>query len=166
MTVGETEIERRLEQFKSACRKADVKLTHQRIEIFREVAASLDHPGAETVFRGVQARMPTVSLDTVYRTLWLLNDLGLITTLGPRRASVRFDANLRNHHHYVCTDCGMARDFESEELAALRIPDAVREFGSVVMTHVEVRGRCAACAAKETESSPLEPQPDRAERKP
>jgi Fur family peroxide stress response transcriptional regulator len=159
------EIERRLAQFQSACRKAGVKLTHQRLEIFREVAGSVDHPDAETVFRGVQARMPTVSLDTVYRTLWLLNDLGLITTLGPRRESVRFDANLRQHHHYLCVGCGMARDFESEELNALRVPDAVKEFGSVVMTHVEIRGLCAACAAEKKEPSPLETQPDKAERR-
>ena len=71
--------------------------------------------------------MPTVSLDTVYRTLWMLNDLGLITTLGPRRGSVRFDANLGTHHHYVCVRCGLTRDFESAELDELRIPRAVKE---------------------------------------
>jgi Fur family peroxide stress response transcriptional regulator len=81
----------------------------------------------------------------------MLNDLGLITTLGPRRASVRFDANLEHHHHhYVCVRCGLARDFESAELNALRIPDAVKKFGSVVATHVEVRGMCDSCAKEET----------------
>jgi Fur family peroxide stress response transcriptional regulator len=164
--VDARELERRLERFKSACRKAGVKLTHQRLEIFREVAASADHPDAEAVFRGVQARMPTVSIDTVYRTLWLLNDLELITTLGPRRGSVRFDANLRTHHHYVCTGCGAARDFDSAELDVLPIPAAVREFGTVVVTHVEARGLCTACAAGRTDPSPLEPQPDRTERRP
>jgi Fur family peroxide stress response transcriptional regulator len=89
--------------------------------------------------------MPTVSLDTVYRTLWLLNDLGLITTLGPRRESVRFDANLRQHHHYVCVRCGLARDFDSAALNALHVPEAVKGFGSVVATHVEVRGICERC---------------------
>ena len=120
--IADSEIERRIERFKAAAREAGVKLTHQRLEIFREVASSLEHPDAETVFRCVQARMPTVSLDTVYRTLWMLNDLGLVTTLGPRRESVRFDANLEHHHHYVCVRCGLARDFESAELDALRVP--------------------------------------------
>jgi Fur family peroxide stress response transcriptional regulator len=97
--------------------------------------------------------MPTVSLDTVYRTLWMLNDLGLITTLGPRRESVRFDAKLEHHHHYVCVRCGLTRDFESAELNALRIPGAVKGFGSVVTTHVEVRGICDGCAKKEAEKT-------------
>ena len=154
MKTGGGEVGRRLDQFRAACRKAGVKLTHQRLEIFREVAASLEHPDAETVFRGVRARMPTVSLDTVYRTLWLLDDLGLITTLGPRRESVRFDANLEHHHHYVCVRCGLARDFESAELNALTIPASVKEFGSVVATHVEVRGVCAACAKETAPGSP------------
>ena len=151
MKTGGVEVGRRLEQFKAACKKAGVKLTHQRLEIFREIAASTEHPDAETVFRGVQARIPTVSLDTVYRTLWLLDGLGLITTLGPRRESVRFDPNLEHHHHYVCVQCGLARDFESADLNVLTIPAPVKKFGSVVATQVEVRGVCAGCA-KETAS--------------
>jgi Fur family peroxide stress response transcriptional regulator len=150
--VEDSRVERRLEQFKAAAREAGVKLTHQRLEIFREVASSADHPDAEAVFRAVQASMPTVSLDTVYRTLWMLNDLGLITTLGPRRGSVRFDANLEQHHHYLCVRCGLARDFESAALNALRIPVAVKKLGSVVTTHVEVRGVCDGCAKREGEA--------------
>jgi Fur family peroxide stress response transcriptional regulator len=155
-------VQLRLEQFKAAAREVGVKLTHQRLEIFIEVASSLEHPDAVTVFRAVQARMPTVSLDTVYRTLWMLNDLGLITTLGPRRESVRFDAKLERHHHYVCVRCGLTRDFESAELNTLRIPDAVKGFGSVVATHVEVRGICDRCTKKKAEKTvpknPKQPQ--------
>jgi Fur family peroxide stress response transcriptional regulator len=72
----------------------------------------------------------------------------LITTLGPRRESVRFDPNLEHHHHYVCIQCGLAKDFESADLNALTIPVSVKKFGSVMATHVEVRGLCAACARK------------------
>ncbi len=151
MKTGGVEVGRRLEQFKAACKKAGVKLTHQRFEIFREIAASTVHPDAETVFRVVQARIPTVSLDTVYRTLWLLDGLGLITTLGPRRESVRFDPNLKHHHHYVCVQCGRTKDFESAELNVLTIPASVKKYGSVLTMHVEARGLCSACA-KETAS--------------
>jgi Fur family transcriptional regulator, peroxide stress response regulator len=148
-TAAQIHVARRLEQFKTAAREAGVKLTHQRLEIFREVASSLEHPDADTVFRAVQARMPTVSVDTVYRTLWMLNDLGLVTTLGPRRERVRFDANLEPHHHYVCVRCGLTRDFESIELNALRVPALVKAIGSVVASRVEVRGVCEACGKEE-----------------
>jgi Fur family transcriptional regulator, peroxide stress response regulator len=147
-TVSPAEVERRMESFKAAAKAAAVKLTHQRIETFREVAASLSHPDAEAVFRGVRKRVPTVSLDTVYRTLALLHDLGLVSTLGPRRESARFDANLAPHHHYCCVRCGLALDFESAELDSLRIPNSVSRLGSVVATRVEVRGVCGRCAGE------------------
>lgn len=167
MVTGGFEVRRRLEQFRAACKKAGVKLTHQRIEIFREIAASVEHPDAETVFRGVQGRIPTVSLDTVYRTLWLLDGLGLITTLGPRRESVRFDPNLEHHHHYVCVQCGQAKDFESADLNVLTIPASVKKYGSVLTTRVEARGLCAACAKKTASGkTPAARQPRRKPSKP
>jgi Fur family peroxide stress response transcriptional regulator len=147
---ADSEFEGRCEHLKAAAREAGVKLTHQRLEIFREIASSQAHPDAEAVFCAVQQRMPTVSLDTVYRTLWMLNDLGLITTLGPRRDRVRFDANVARHHHYICVRCGLVRDFESSELNALPVPAAVKQFGSVVDSQVEVRGICDGCARKRT----------------
>ena len=153
MKVDKSEVERRVEHFREAARQAGVKLTHQRLEIFREVAASLDHPSAEAVLKAVQPRMPTVSLDTVYRTLWLLNHLGLVSTLGPRRESMRFDANLVHHHHYVCVRCGLTRDFESTELNALNIPALVKEFGSILGARIEVRGVCSRCATEQAKES-------------
>ena len=140
------DIQQRMENFQAGLARAGVKATHQRLEIFREVVGSGDHPDAESIFMGVRKRMPTVSLDTVYRTLWLLLDLGLITTLGPPREKTRFDANQRPHHHFICTRCGLARDFYSEELDRLRIPEAVKTWGQVDAIQVEVRGICADCA--------------------
>jgi Fur family peroxide stress response transcriptional regulator len=137
--------EQRLEHMKAVAKAASVKMTHQRLEIFREVAASEEHPDAESLFRAVQERVPTVSLDTVYRTLWMLHDLGLVTTLGPKRDGFRFDANLDQHHHYVCVRCGLVRDFQSEALNGLRVPNSVKDLGGILATRVEVRGVCARC---------------------
>ena len=146
MKVEESELSRRLERFQAACREAGIKLTQQRLEIFREVAATLEHPDAESVYLGVRERVPTVSLDTVYRTLWMLHDLGLVTTLGPRGGSMRFDANARPHHHYVCVRCGLVRDFESSKAVEYEIPKGVDAFGSILATRLEVRGLCVKCA--------------------
>jgi Fur family peroxide stress response transcriptional regulator len=137
--------EQRLAHMKAAAKEAGVKLTHQRLEIFRELAATEGHPDAESLFRAVQERVPTVSLDTVYRTLWMLHDLGLVATLGPKRVGIRFDANLDQHHHYVCVRCGLVRDFESEELNSLRLPSSVKHLGGILDARVEVRGVCARC---------------------
>jgi Fur family peroxide stress response transcriptional regulator len=142
------ELEQRIARLRAGLKRAGVKLTHQRLEVFREVARTTDHPDAETIFKGVRKRVPTVSLDTVYRTLWLLLDLGLIATLEPTRERVRFDANTRPHHHFVCAKCGMARDFWSEELANLVIPEAVKALGNIEKTQVQVIGVCRSCSKK------------------
>ena len=154
MGVDRQEVERRLARFTDAAREAGVKLTHQRLEIFREVASSIEHPPVEAVFRAVRSRMPTVSLDTVYRTLWMLEDLGVVTTLGPRRGTVRFDANLSQHHHFVCVRCGLTRDFENASFDALRVPGGVKKYGDVLNTRVELRGVCRKCSRKRAAEGP------------
>jgi Fur family peroxide stress response transcriptional regulator len=140
-------------RFEQVCRDAGVRLTHQRLEIFREVAQTGDHPDAEMVYERVRERMPTVSLDTVYRTLWLLNDHNLITTLGSSRHRTRFDANLTRHHHFVCVRCGSTRDFYSEELDELELPSSTRAFGRIERTLVEVRGVCRECSGRKVPST-------------
>lgn len=142
------ELQRRMNHFREVFKRSGVKITHQRLEIFREVAKSGEHPDAETIFKGVRERVPTVSLDTVYRTLWSLIDLGLLTTLGPPLHRVRFDANMYSHHHFVCAKCGMTRDFYSKEFDRLKIPEAAKALGSVEKTQVEVRGLCLRCSKK------------------
>ena len=147
--ISNREVDQRMGSFETVCRNAGIKLTHQRIEVFREVAQTGDHPDAETVHKRVRERLPTVSLDTIYRTLWLLNDLGLINTLGPHRERTRFDANLGQHHHFVCVRCGLTRDFFSEELNEIRLPKSAKALGHVQTTHVEVRGVCRECGVKQ-----------------
>jgi Fur family peroxide stress response transcriptional regulator len=146
-----------MQHFEQVCRCAGVKITHQRQEIFRHVAQSSRHPDAGAVLRAVRQRVPTISLDTVYRTLWLLTDLGLITMLGPPRERARFDANLSRHHHFVCRRCGLIRDFYSDAFDELRLPEAVAEIGLVETTHVEAEGVCRACSSQSEEASSTTP---------
>ncbi len=148
MDISKQELEKRLEHFKRVCQEAGIKLTHQRLEIFREVARVADHPDAEKVFNRVRDRLPTVSLDTVYRTLWLANDLGLITTIISSQERTRFDANLNKHHHFVCIKCGLTSDFYSDELDGIKLPESITEIGLPETTQIEVRGICHKCSNK------------------
>lgn len=145
-TLDAGEIDRRLARFRDACKKAGVKLTQQRLEIFQEAARSLDHPDAESLFTRVRRRLPTVSLDTVYRTLWFLVDLGVIAPLGHSQERMRFDANMDSHHHFVCTRCGLTRDIPSAGYQKPEAPPVVLDLGRVEQTVVEYRGVCAECA--------------------
>jgi len=149
------ELRRMTDRFEKRIRRAGVKLTHQRIEIFREVALTNEHPDIETIFKNVRKKMPTVSLDTVYRALGLFSDLGLITTVRPLNARARFDANTDVHHHFVCTRCGATLDFENRDFDDLEVPKAATALGRVESRHVELRGSCATCLGKKDRGTHL-----------
>ncbi|MDP8207275.1 MAG: transcriptional repressor [Candidatus Electryonea clarkiae] len=153
MRISKKEVEQRMKLFDKVCREAGIKLTTQRMEIFREVAKSGRHPDAESVFRGVRRLIPMISLDTVYRNLWMLNDLGLIKTMETARESTRFDANLGQHHHFVCVNCGKMIDFQSEDFDMLKPPESLNGYGHVETTHVEVRGLCHRCENEQKQNS-------------
>lgn len=148
MKISKEEIEQRIRRFEEKCKESGVRITIQRLEMFREIAQSEDHPDAESLFQRVKKRIPTISLDTVYRTLWLFNDLGLITTLGLSRERTRFDANLSHHHHFVCTKCGLTRDFYSEKCDNPELPESITQIGIPLTTHIEIRGICRKCKSK------------------
>jgi Fur family transcriptional regulator, peroxide stress response regulator len=141
------EIERRVAEFVDACRRQGVKATHQRTEILRELVAAQEHPDAETVYARVRHRIPTIALDTVYRTLRMLEDRGVIARVGSMRDRARFDANTDRHHHFVCCECGLIGDFHSDVLDRFPVPREVAEMGSVDQVYVELRGRCRKCQA-------------------
>ena len=132
-------------QFKKLCQEAGIKYTQQRMMIYREVVNNRNHPDAEAVFNSVRKKLNTISLDTVYRTLWLLKDMDLIRTLGPSRERTRFDANLSRHHHFICTKCNTIVDFNSERLDELYINEDVKSFGKPSGLQINVHGICSNC---------------------
>ena len=138
-------VEERLAAFAGHCRKAGLKATHQRIEIYRELATTEEHPDADTVYERVRKRIPALSLDTVYRTLRMLEEKGVISRVGSLGERTRFDANTDRHHHFVCCECGMIGDFYSDVLDRFPVPREVAEMGSVDGVYVELRGRCRKC---------------------
>lgn len=141
------ETARMRERFEGILRASGTRLTPQRAAIYREVARTDAHPDIEAIFKGVRRAMPSVSLDTVYRTLALFTGLGLVSTVKPQGRHVRYDANAAPHHHFVCTRCGATIDFEDSGFDALRVPASAAAIGRVESRHVELRGLCAVCAA-------------------
>ena len=145
MSVGESELERRMRSFVEICREKGLKATHQRMEIFRELAGSEEHPDAEAVYQSVRQRVPAISRDTVYRSLATLEEHGLIRKAEALSGSTRFDANTDRHHHFICTVCGTIKDFRSQALDDLPIPDSVKNYGTIESAQVQVRGVCSSC---------------------
>jgi len=149
MAVSGTEAERRVESFTEALRHSGLRLTHQRLEVVREIAGTDEHPDVENIYGRVRVRIPTISLDTVYRTLATLVDEGLVTRVSSTAGSACYDANTANHHHFACTRCGMVRDISDSGLDAVKAPSSASAIGVVESVEVQLRGTCSECARQE-----------------
>lgn len=151
MGVQAEEVEHRIHALSCALRESGLRLTHQRLEVVREIARSDAHPDAESIYRAVRKRVPTISVDTVYRTLATLSDLGLVKRVGLTPSAARYDANARHHHHFICTRCGLIRDIDDRGLDAVKAPASTASLGRVESIEVQLRGVCVDCAREEQE---------------
>ncbi len=133
------------EEFRRLFAENGLKLTHQRLEVYNELMAALDHPSAETVWRRVRDRVPTISLDTVYRTLAVLREHGLASRIPVDGDMARFDGNVSPHHHVVCECCGRIDDLPLDRFDPGRFQDAVASWGRVRDAQVVIRGICRRC---------------------
>ncbi len=148
--VKAIELGARMEAFKNACVSAGLKLTHQRLEIFRELAKSDDHPDAQRIYSGVRRRISSISFDTVYRTLRTFEGKGIISMVGIWGDRQKFDAKSDKHHHFICLDCGAIFDMSDPDIDDLAIPPDAFKVGIPKSIHIEIRGKCGKCAEKDT----------------
>ena len=131
--------------FEQACRQTGLRMTHQRLEIFRELAQSSDHPSAETLHQRLRRRIPTLSLDTVYRTLATFAKHGVINKVETVESQARFEPTTRRHHHLICSRCREIMDFQWQEIDAAPLPEIIGHWGRIDTRSVVVYGVCRKC---------------------
>ena len=134
-----------LDPFLQKCREAGLKMTQQRLEVYKELAGRNDHPSAEDLFHSLRERMPFISLDTVYRTLHTLETIDTIRRLDLFDGKARYDARSDPHHHCICSRCHRIVDFQWESFDTLRAPEEVDAWGMMSNRSVVLRGVCREC---------------------
>lgn len=97
-------------------RQLDIQPTPQRIAVVEYVMKSTTHPSADDVLKHARKRCPTVSRATVYNTLKLLVNKGLLRTQLLKEGIVFFDPNTDKHHHFVDEDSGVIHDIPWESV--------------------------------------------------
>jgi Fur family transcriptional regulator, peroxide stress response regulator len=124
--------------------RAGLRLTVQRLAIAREVVAR-GHPTVGEVYETIHRQYPTVGVATVYATLNILAERGLVRPL-PFAGVMRYDAYLTPHVDLVCTRCGRITVFEQCD-EVLRL---LREWATAAAFHaqeerIELYGLCRDC---------------------
>jgi len=97
--------------------------TQQRILIAQEMLSRHQHLSADQVLQRVNAHSNTVSKATVYNTLGLFTEKGLIKEVIIDASKVFYDSNTKPHHHFYNVDSGLLQDIEIEHVAIERLPD-------------------------------------------
>ncbi|KER11152.1 MAG: hypothetical protein HY22_00045 [[Candidatus Thermochlorobacteriaceae] bacterium GBChlB] len=97
---------------KDALEKIGQRYSRQREEILKLVLSTDSHPTADWIYEHAREIIPNISLGTVYRNLNLLVDERKINRLVMDDGVVRYDGNLREHHHFICTKTGKIIDIE------------------------------------------------------
>jgi Fe2+ or Zn2+ uptake regulation protein len=128
----------------TALRERGMRVTPQRVVLHRALRELDRHVTADELLESVADRLPNVSLPTIYATLELLEELGMVRRVQ-RAGTTLFDPRVDSHHHLICTVCGSIEDLDSDlETAALERAAARHGFEQERIEAV-VHGRCASC---------------------
>lgn len=102
----------RVEEFKRKVKASGLKITPQRLAVYKEIASRQDHPSAEELYERLKDKIEGISLTTVYRTLSSLERAGLVQRVPTLKDKVRYDARVEPHSHFVCVKCGKIVDLD------------------------------------------------------
>lgn len=143
---SQEQLEQIMEQFITACRKAGLKVTHQRTEIYRQLLIIADHPSAETLHKRLLSALPSISLDTVYRTLATFEQNGLITRIQTAESQARFEVAHKPHHHLICSRCKQVMDFYWPAIDSISLPGVADQWGQIESKTIVMYGICKSCS--------------------
>ncbi|MEE8044912.1 MAG: transcriptional repressor [Thermodesulfobacteriota bacterium] len=138
-------IQEKVNKFIGRSKELGIKVTPQRIAIYKELASTDQHPSTETIYKKIKDYYPNISLTTVYRTLETFEKLGLISVVNVLYNAARYDANLDPHHHIVCTECKKVEDVYDESLNNLDISNKTLGDYQVEGYSLLLSGVCTSC---------------------
>jgi Fe2+ or Zn2+ uptake regulation protein len=134
------------EQLTERLRKRGLRATSQRLVMHRLLRERNRHLSAEELLDDASSRLPGISLPTVYSTLELFEDLGIVRRVNDGGGRLLWDTRGDDHHHLVCRRCGRVEDIDTP-LDLERARRSAKRFG-FAPDHAEVvvSGLCADCA--------------------
>ena len=130
-----------MNRIEKACLDKGLRMTEQRRVIARVVSEAYDHPDAEELYRRAHALDPHISIATVYRTVKLFEDAGILERHDFRDGRSRYEEISSHHDHLIDVSTGRVIEFMNEEIEKLQRRVA-QELGFELIDHrLELYGR-------------------------
>ena len=120
----------------------DVKPSHHRMRIYQYLIERRNHPNVDLIYRDLLQEIPTLSKTTLYNTLNLLVERGIVTLITIEENETRYDADTSLHGHLKCTNCG--------EIYDIRLKTSLLDISGldnfeVNESHIYFKGICPRC---------------------
>lgn len=123
------------DRIEKLCLEKNMRMTEQRRVIARVLSAAIDHPDVEELHRRAHAVDPHISIATVYRTVRLFEEAGIIDRLDFRDGRSRYEEHSEDHHdHLIDMKTGKVVEFVDDDIEALQIAIA-RKLGYRLVDH-------------------------------
>lgn len=126
-------------------REKKLKLTPQRIAVYKYLQSTTEHPSAEAIYKALQPSYPTMSLATVYKALKTLVEVNLVQELNVGEGNFRYDGKVNSHPHIQCMCCNRVDDIEGISFSNLN--EDVKNYTDydVITNKVYFYGLCSEC---------------------
>lgn len=129
-------------------REKGFKVTPQRLAVYDALSSTKSHPNAEMLYNMLQPSYPTMSLATVYKTMDIFAELGLIQVLNVGEDSYRYDAETASHPHIRCTECNRVDDIFNFQDEGLMNGVEAKTGYQLTGRQLYFFGRCPHCQEK------------------
>jgi Fe2+ or Zn2+ uptake regulation protein len=126
-------------------RERGLRATSQRVVMHRLLRDRDRHVSAEELLSEASERLPGVSLPTVYATLELFEQLGIVRRVNGGGGTLLWDTRADTHHHMICRNCGRIEDLETPLDLERARRSAARSGFEADRAEVVVSGLCARC---------------------
>lgn len=131
-----------LEDLKQELIDKNIHLSHQRLKVLEYLAQNHCHPTVDQIFTDLHKDISTLSKTTVYNTLRVLEDAGLVRVITIEGTETRYDIEVGTHGHFKCKSCGEISDFDID-MDILSSPDL--ENFQISDKNVYFKGICPKC---------------------
>ncbi len=122
--------------------KNDIKPSYQRMRVFEYLCNNPIHPTVDKIYTELVGDIPTLSKTTVYNTLKLFIDKGMVNVVNIEDNKVRYDADTLLHGHFKCEKCGTIYDYKIDPSDIDYVE--IKNF-SIKETHFYLKGICDKC---------------------
>lgn len=126
-------------------------VTPQRLAVLAVIQDLPDHPTAERIYQEVRRQIPAISFNTVYKTLEVFCQKGLVTKVNPLHEMARYDKTTQEHAHLICRVCHRIIDLAWQPLPSTSFPPEMLHGFLPEQQRLTVWGLCRACQESKTE---------------